>query len=1132
MPTALSSLRITKDNGDILLKLVFARSGYGKSEFVFSHIKKLVEGGQEDILLITPEQYSLVCEKKLLTELGEHGITKVDNSSFSRITDDVRRKYGSDSLPTLSKGGKAVMMMRAIELVKENLQLFNKHLDSLSFVNSMIKIYDEMKSCNLSCSEIIELSQSIESDALKRKLSDISLIMSSYEMLLFDKYLDPANELTRLYNQLNGLDYFKDKDVFIDGFNGFVAQEYKILELVIKEAKCVTITLCTDCPDNDDTFNLFGYVNNSAKILKKIALKANIEILEKRLADNKRAQNKDIQFLEKNIFSDEKNERICTESISVYSAKSITDECCEAARQIRSLLRKGYKASDIAVIGRDLNKYREELSVTFKKYEIPFFNDERQPIKNQPLVVFIEYLLRCVNFSLRSDDILSLAKTGLTYVSDEDINELENYIYLWNISGSKWTRPFENSTKGFVNEISASDKARLEKINKTREKIIAPIIKFKNAVKGADALKISASVYYTLLDFGVDKKISEIALDLSRLNHTALADEQGRVWDLVMNILNDLPQTIGEEQIKLKEYAKIFSLIISTEDLGTLPVGIDNIQIGQADRIRTDNPKAVFILGANEGEFPQTVTSGGLLSEGDRRILLENDFKLYSYGEVLNQQEKYFAYMACAAPREKLYISYLGNTGKDSAPSEIITSVESIFDITEKTYDSIHDIDLIETYSNSFELMCERYLTNTVFYSSLREYFKNDSRFSAVKALAENKKSEIENKQTAVSLFGYNMYVSASRVEDFYNCSFRYFCKFGLNARPRTKAEIDPMQRGTLIHYVLEMILSTVGSKRLSAMTDAQLKALVDKFTAMYFEQEMGSAADLSIRFRYNYRRLSKLIYSVVYHLAEEFAHSDFEANAFELDIDRDGQVKPEQLMLDDGGTIQIRGSIDRVDTYEHNGERYVRVIDYKSGNKTFNYSDIMHGLNLQMFIYLFSLCADKNAELTGIPAGVLYMHAARNIFNFDSRLAAEGAVKSEENASFKMKGIVLDTEDGEIARAMDHELMGKYIPVKAKKDGELTGKLARLEQLGYIHKKVNAHVTQMGMELHLGRVNQNPVKDKQHKNTCEYCDYKDVCANKKTIENRTLDDISDNEVLEILAKEYGENATVDSRAE
>ncbi len=1130
----LSNLRITKDNGDDLLKLVFARSGYGKSEYVFSHIKQLVDNGQDNILLITPEQYSLVCEKKLLTDLGEAGITKVDNSSFSRIIDDVRRRYGSDSLPTLSKGGKAVMMMKAIDLIKENLQLFNKRLDSLSFVNSMIKIYDEMKSCNLSCSEIIELSQNIENDALKRKIADISLIMSSYEMLLFDKYLDPANELTRLYNQLNGLDYFKGKNVFIDGFNGFVAQEYKILELVIKEAACVTITLCTDNPVDDNKFSLFGYVNNSAKILKKIAQKASINVDEEILTKNNRAKNSDIEALEKNIFINDngESERIKTDKISVYSAKNITDECCEAARQIRTLLRNGMKANDIAIITRDIDKYREELSVTFKKYEIPFYNDERQPIKNQPLIVFIEYLLRCVNFSLRSDDILSLAKTGLTIVCDEDINELENYIYLWNISGSKWTRTFENSTKGFVNEISSSDKASLERINKTREQIIEPIIKFKNSVKGADAQRISASIYYALLDFGVDKRITEIALDLSRLNHTVLAEEQGRIWDLVMNILNDLPQTIGEGEIKLKEFAKIFSLIISTEDLGALPVGIDNIQFGQADRIRTDNPKAVFILGANEGEFPQTVTSGGLLSEGDRRILLENDFKLYSYGEVLNQQEKYFAYMACSAPSEGLYVSYLGNTGKDSAPSEIITSIESIFDITEKTYNSITDIDLIETYCNAFELMCERYLHNTAFYSSLKEYFKNDNRFNSIRNLVENKKNKINDSETATSLFGYNMYVSASRVEDFYNCAFRYFCKFGLNARPRTKAEIDPMQRGTLIHYVLEMILSTVGSKGLSQLNHDEIKALVDKFTAMYFEQEMGSAADLSIRFKYNYRRLSKLIYSVVYHLAEEFANSDFEANAFELDIDKDGQVKPELLNLDDGGTIQIRGSIDRVDTYELNGERYVRVVDYKSGNKSFNYSDILNGLNLQMFIYLFSLCEDKNARLTGTPAGVLYMHSARNLFSFNSKALAENTVKAEESSSFKMKGIVLDTDDGEIARAMDHDLLGKYIPVKAKKDGALTGKLARLEELGHIHKKVNEHVAQMGMELHMGNVQQNPVKDKVHKNTCEYCDYQDVCANKKAIDNRILNDISDNEVLEILAKEYGEDATVDNRAE
>lgn len=1105
-----------------MLKLIFARSGYGKTEYVFNTVKKLAQGGFNNILLITPEQFSLIAERRLLTDLGESGINCVDNSSFSRISDTVRRTYGGDALSTLSKGSKAVMMLRAIEASKDNLQLFNKHLDSLDFVNSMIKIYDEMKSCNLSADEITALSANIDNETLRKKLFDISAIMNTYELLIKDKYLDSASELTRVYNQLNGLDFFNGKEVFIDGFNGFVAQEYKLLELIIKESRNVTITLCTDEFDSDDSFSLFGYVNNTAKIITKIADKAGVPVERTILDINYRAQNDEIKNLEKNIFSDNYSTFKSSGCISIYSAKDITDECTQAARNIRTLLRQGYKASDIAVITRDIDKYRDELSVIFKKYDIPFFNDERQPIKNQPLVVFIEYLLRCVTYSLRSDDILSLAKTGLTDIDIEDINELENYIFLWNINGSKWTRPFENSTKGFVSELSSSDEAALLRINSTREKLIAPIIAFKNKIKNADVKEICAQIYYTLINFNVDKRIKVIAEDLAKSNQNALAAEQGRVWDLVMEILNQLPRSLAGENIKLKEFAKIFSLVISTEDLGTLPSGIDNIQFGQADRIRTDNPKAVFILGANEGEFPQNVSSGGLLSENDRRILLDNDFKLYSYGEILSLQERYFAYMACSAPSERLYVSYTAN-GDGNAPSEMITSIKNIFDVNETSIDDIDDIDLIETYENAFELMSERYLYNTAFYSSLKEYFKNDKRFSSVKNLVENQEIQIKNKQLSTSLFSYDMYVSASRVEDFYNCSFRYFCKFGLNAKPRKKAEIDPMQRGTLIHYVLEMILSAVGSKALSKLSETEIISLVDKFTNEYFVYEMGSAGDLSIRFKYNYRRLSKLIYSVVLHLAEEFSCSDFEARAFELGIDRDGQVKPEILNLEDGGTIQIRGSIDRVDTYEKDGERFVRVVDYKSGNKSFNLSDIMHGLNLQMFIYLFSLCEDKNAELTGIPAGVLYMHSARNIFSFDSKSTAAAKIAGEENSSFKMKGIVLDDENGEIANAMENELKGRFIPVKVKKSGELSGKLASLQELGLIHKKINQLVANMGMELHMGRISHNPVKDKNHIHTCEFCDYKDICANRKSIENRVAENLTDDAVKEQLAKEFEE---------
>ena len=201
-------------------------------------------------------------------------------------------------------------------------------------------------------------------------------------------------------------------------------------------------------------------------------------------------------------------------------------------------------------------------------------------------------------------------------------------------------------------------------------------------------------------------------------------------------------------------------------------------------------------------------------------------------------------------------------------------------------------------------------------------------------------------------------------------------------------------------------------------------------------------------------------------HLSQEFSKSDFEAKAFELAIDLDAQVKPEILPLEDGGTIQIRGSVDRVDTLEKDGEKYVRVIDYKSGKKLFSLSDIMYGLNLQMFVYLFSISEDKSSKYNGIPAGVLYMHSSRNMFSFDSKKQALSNISAQESDSFKMMGIVISDLDGKIAEAMEHGLEGKYIPVKVKKGGELTGQLATLEELGRIfqcrRKRVSREIAQV----------------------------------------------------------------------
>lgn len=1111
-----------------MVKLILGRAGSGKTEYVFNRIKELADGGCSDILLIAPEQYSLICERRLLDTLGESRISCADNSTFTKICGDAQRLYGGDGLQKLSKGGKVILMYKAVQSVKDSLVLFNKKTDTLSFVSSMIDTYDEMKSCNLTSRQIYDMSRGIENDLLLKKLTDISAVMGAYENIIKDSYADPADDLIRLYKKLCGKNYFADRHVFLDGFNGFVAREYKLLELIIAEAQEVTITLCTDnAPVGDG--ELFSYVNKSADIIKSIADKAEVPIETHYLDGNYRYKSSALAAVEKSFCNQAVTDyNVCDGAVEIYAAKNITDECSQVSRRIRSLLRSGYRARDIAVITRDLNKYRAELSSSFKKYGVPYYNDERQPVNTQPLVVMIKYLLRCVNNSLRSDDIISLAKTGLTFLGDEEINALENYTYLWNINGMKWTKPFENSPRGFVNEITDSDRQRLEAINKTREALIIPILSFKNAAKSRDTRTICEAVYNTLIMFMADEKVRQYAVELSKSGMPALAAEQGRIWELVMEILNQLAVT-AQGKITLKEFDHLFSLIIASEDLGSVPVGIDNVQFGQADRIRTDNPRAVFILGANEGEFPKAVSQSGLLSESERRIMLENDFKLYSYGDIQYAQEKYFAYTSCCCARERLFISYTGNTGRDAAPSEIVTSVkEALPDIREYKSSDIDDIELIETKENAFELMSERYFYTDAFYSSLKKYFENDGRFPAVAAMAENRDEKIESRELSSRLFGRDMYLSASRVEDFYNCPYRYFCKFGIAAKPRKKAEIDPMQRGTLIHYVLEKLLSSVGSRQLSQMSDSEINDLVNKFLDEYFREGMGNISDVSKRFMYNYRRLSKLICSVAVHLAHEFSESDFEAKAFELPIDCGKDVEPAVIELSDGGSVRIRGSVDRVDMYEKDGEKYVRVVDYKSGNKVFSLSDIMCGLNLQMFIYLFSLCSDKNAELSGIPAGVLYMHASRSVFPFESKREAKDKIDSEEDSSFKMKGIVLDDGEGKIPEAMEHDLRGKYIPVKLKANGTLTGQLISLEQLGQLNKKVDGLIKQMGEELHKGNIDRAPVRNKNHLHTCEYCDYADVCANKKAVVFNQKEDLSDAEVKEILGKEYGEDAELD----
>lgn len=1110
-----------------MLQLVLGRAGSGKTEYVFSQIKNLVEAGEENILLLTPEQYSFVAERRLLNDLGESKVNCVTNGSFSRLSNEINKEYGGNSLPILSKGAKAVVFKKACENVKEELLIFNKNVSDVSFINSIINIYDEMKSCRVSNDEIMSASQNTDKVLLSNKLHDISVIMESYDNMIKDKYLDTACELTELYQRLLKLNYFSGKTVFIDGFTGFIAQEYKILEVILKQAKNVYITMCTNSFNGDIKYDLYSYVNSNIAILKDVCEKANIMVNEPIYLDTiHRFNNEELRYAEKYAFAKQKVPYTKdAENIKLYCAKSINDECDYVSRNISNLLREGIKASKITVICRDLDKYKSELEFSFRKFNIPFFDDERQNITSQPLIMFVNFLLRVAMFSFRSDDIFSLLKTGLTSLDNESINDLENYAFMWGINGSKWKNEFVDSTRGFAEKITDNDQKKIDKLNETRKYVVDKLELFKNSCKQKNAQEISKAIYYTLLEFSVDKRLNEFARELDANGKSALANEQGRVWDLLMQILDKLVTVCDDEKITVKEYSKLFNLMISNEDLGIIPTGLDNVQLGSADRIRCDNPYAVFVVGANEGEFPQSVSSAGLLSESDRVTLINNKFKLYSYGETLNAQETYFAYMALSSATDKIYISY--RTGADeNCESTIVFGIKQVFSsIKENSFKDFTELDCLETNENALEYLVSHYQDNNVFVETLKKYFKDlpqySSRINATESVINNCDLYLNDKDIATKLFGKDMYLSASRVEEYYNCQFRYFCKFGLNARPRQKAEMNKMQSGILIHFVLENIIKNLGKDKLITLSDEEIKSVVKDLINEYYNNMLGNSDDFSARLKQSFYNLANSIAYIVQRLRDEFQNSDFEPKAFELKIGNDedkNTVKSPVITLEDGGSISINGYIDRVDTFIKDNIQYVRVVDYKSGPKVFELNDILNGLNLQMFIYLFALCKSDN-ELSGVEAGVLYMHAARNAYTL-KRNSEEKDIEKNDDKNFLMSGVVLNDENHSIAQNMEYDLKGKFIPVVAGEDGFIAGDLVSIADMGRISKKIDSLIENMGINLHNGVINQNPVESSKHSDICRYCDYKDVCVNRIEISKNEIEEFDNREVLEILKGE------------
>ena len=1118
-----------------MLYLILSATGGGKTTHIMNLINQFSAGGHKKITLIVPEQFSFMTEKIMLEKIGTKAMADIDVLSFTSLGEKLVGRPAMHERRRLDDPARAVLMSMALESVKDKLALYGKHTSSRSVISEFVTLSSEFKQSAVSSDFVrLALAQS-EDGLLKMKLGDITTVLDAYDAMTAGSYFNPDDLLTELYDILPDCDYFKNRLVFIDAFRGFTAQEYKIIERMLAKSQAVYVTLCTDNLENmGDETDLFAHTKRTARKLIDIAKKNGVAVAKPQYLsmrskfnnfppDFRRFSSPELAALEKELFSLTPNvyEEKC-DNITLCKSADIYSECEYIACTAKKLIREnGYRCRDIAVIARDSSAYESPLRSALKKCGIPVFEDSRQPVDVSPVVALVESAIDIASNGFGTESLMRYLKTGLSGFTTEEISAVENYTYLWTINGSQWLRDWTQNPAGFGEEAGEEEKSELEYLNSIRKKIVAPLYVLKEKLADTTGEKAAESVYLFLEKINASENIRILAKNLALKGETGLALELERLWNVVIDMLENIETLARGRYVTAKGFADMFELMLGVQTVGSLPQGLDEITIGSADRIRTVAPKIVFIAGANNGVFPAVPSSGSALTDKDRRKMSELGIELSDFGEYKLAEEKLIAYNAFCCASDKIFVCCPERNikGEQLNPSELYIKIRTLFpECREVIAEEENGLYFIEGKELAFEQLAKNKLDGNSLYASLCEYFGNDEEYSgkisALERASGSRDFRIEKPEVAETLFGKNMYISASRVESFYKCPFSYFCRYGLKAMPRKIAELDPMQRGNIIHYALEKLLTDFDRDSLTAMSFEDIHGYIRPLLTEYLNTKLDGE-NRNERFIYLFNKLIYSVCDVAERLIKELSQSSFTHADFELKIGNDGEI-PAYEVRTENGKIIISGAIDRVDEAVINGEKYIRIVDYKSSGKDFRLSDVVQGLNMQMLIYLFTLWQngkEKYGEFT--PAGVLYYPANSPLVSV-KRGSTDEEINAERQKKCTMTGIVLD--NSEVIKAMDSTESGIYIPVKYK-GGQFVGSLIGLSQLEKPKEKADSVLTEMANSLKSGNIEAVPSFGDSYKFVCDYCDYKAVCAYEDNIPQRILLDDDLKTVLENLEK-------------
>ncbi len=1084
----------------IVLRLIYGSFGSGKTYTSDSLILDALSSGKR-VTLLVPEQEVMEAERRIADRADAKGVycERLTVVSFRRLANLAFRKYGGIEYKYINDGGRLVVMWRILEELAPVLTVYRNSRDR-SLSELMLSVCNELKRYSVTPSSLSSLAEKLPDSPLKGKLSDIALIYAAYSAIMKEEYADPSDDVIRLAELMKTKDLMSDKLLFVDSFNGFTSAELNVLEYAMKQCD-VTLTLCV--PEKRGRIG-FSTVEKTEKQILERAKKHSVEINTLvRLSSESEYIPSEFRLIEQKLWelSYSSPEGFCSERVTLACCKDSFSEAEFIACRICELIRKGARYRDIAVIGRDPEAIEGTLDVVFEKYSIPLFFSKRSAITSTAIYRCVELALDIISGGFKTEDILRYIKTGVCGFDDTDTDIIESYTATWNLSGRAWTDEYDWSMNptGFNDIVTEESRAILSKVNELRHRITEPLIKLGDSLSGGVSLGDACKALYVFMkENGIEIFCAE-----------SQAPEDITVYNTFVGVLDTLVSVGADIPVNASVFSSLLALAAKKTDFGRIPETMDRVIAGDASMLRVNGTRHVFLISCENGVFPHAVSDDSVFTDSEKSVLLKLGIELSPDTVSKNDEEMFFFLRAACSASETLCATYSLSDGK-AFPSVGFERLNALFRGNRvlsypDEAEPIYKIQSLRTARES-ALAYNGTVINDVVETIMSE--KGYAPMAKGRYISEPYASV--SAELIEKMFGKNLNMTQYRFEDYAKCPFSYYCKYILKLNEKKRSSFGAADMGTYIHRILEKCVSLIfsGEKAPTELTKSEISEIIDTVTEEILTAMLGGDFVRSGRFDALISRLKRTVILLMENLIKEFSVSLFKPRFFELKIGGSSSEIPAlKAELPDGGTLAVYGTVDRVDTYQKDGDVYIRVVDYKTGSRQHSLQNIRDGIDMQMLLYMFAICSAQNGAFARklgveegksiVPAGVLY-HTSRLPLTSTYRPISETDALHNAEKKLIRSGILLS--DAEILTAMEKDLKGEFIPVSVKKDEVRAvsgGELKTLEEFGKLRAEINDTMVRIGSEIKSGYASADTI-DIPSVDACAYCKMYYICRSKK----------------------------------